>query len=242
MSMNRTTQNLIITTTLCAFCFTAKAFKNDPQVLGAWTAVDFVESTSDFKPGVKSWRGDLFLKEFEFRKGGETHMNGFRWTKGVVHYVDDNHDGKYAIKKINGKDYLFLQWINGDVIHRGAKPQCFVFERKPRAVKSSIRKDPDVVGKWKAVDFVVKIDDFKPGERSTPHELFLKEFEFKRDGSTHQPYWSWEKGIVNNVDHDYGAKYVVKEINGNEYLFLQWINGDVLSGNEKPRYYVFTQK
>ena len=128
--MNRTAQNLIIATALCAFCFTAKAFKNDPQVLGAWTAVDFVSSTGEFRPGVKSWRGDLFLKEFEFKRGG----------------------------------------------------------------------------------------------------------------STHQPYWSWKKGIVNHVDHDYGAEYVVKAIDGKEYLFLQWINGDVLSGNERPRYYVFMQK
>jgi hypothetical protein len=119
-------------TLACAImlCSSANAFENDPAALGEWKAVDFVESISAFNPEIKSFKDDLFMKKFEFHEGGSTHQNGFTWTKGVVHYVGDKWDGKYVIKKIDGKDYLFLEWINGDVINRGEKPKYYVFKRK----------------------------------------------------------------------------------------------------------------
>ena len=130
--MKRSKTIISCITLACSFilCSSAHAFKNDPEALGEWKAVDFVTNISDFKPGIKSWKEDLFMKEIEFKKGGSTHMNGLTWTKGVVHYVDDGVDGKYEIKKIDGKDYLLLEWMSGDVINLGKKPMYYVFERK----------------------------------------------------------------------------------------------------------------
>ena len=116
----------------CTFilCSSANAFKNDPKVLGEWVSVDFVTNVSDFKPDTKSWKGDLFLKEFEFQKGGSTQKPFWTWTKGHVYHAGNDSDAKYIIKKIDGKDYLFLEWINGDVINRGEPPKYYVFKRK----------------------------------------------------------------------------------------------------------------
>jgi hypothetical protein len=41
-------------------------FVNDPQVIGAWKSVDFVEKEKDFKPDKKSWKGELFLNNLVF--------------------------------------------------------------------------------------------------------------------------------------------------------------------------------
>jgi len=111
-------------------CSSAHAFQNDSDVLGTWKSVDFVNSKADFKPEKKSWRGDLYIKEFSFKKKGETHNSDFTWTKGSVHYREWNLDGKYEITTIDGAEYLFLEWINGDVAKQGAKPCYYVFIKK----------------------------------------------------------------------------------------------------------------
>ena len=129
--MKRSKAIIICITLACSFivCSSAHAFENDPQVLGEWESVDFVVSISDFKPGEKSWKGDLYLEEFEFKKKGKTQNGAFTWTKGSVHYKEFEMDGKYIIKEIDGEDYLFLEWINGDVKAGAAKPRYYVFER-----------------------------------------------------------------------------------------------------------------
>jgi hypothetical protein len=36
----------------------------------------------------------------------------------------------YEIQNIYGKDYLFMEWKNGDYIYGGRKPQYYVFARE----------------------------------------------------------------------------------------------------------------
>ena len=108
----------------------ADEFENDPQVLGEWESVDFVANISDFKLGNKSWEGDLFLEEFEFNKNGSTHKPFWTWTKGHVYHSGDKTDAKYTIKKIDGNEYLFLEWMSGDVTIRGQKPKYYVLKKK----------------------------------------------------------------------------------------------------------------
>ena len=117
---------------VCLFvlCSNAHAFQNDPEVMGTWKSVDFVKSKADFIPGKKSWPGDLYLKEFTFNKKGETQNEAFTWTKGSVHFTEWNLDGTYEVRKINGVEYLFLEWISGDVAKRGAKASYYVFTKE----------------------------------------------------------------------------------------------------------------
>lgn len=78
-------------------------FVNDEEVIGKWEAVDFVENEKDFKPGVKSWGDELYLKDFIFLKDGKmaqsitqditsdevTPVEWLKWTKGtVIHFGD----------------------------------------------------------------------------------------------------------------------------------------------------------
>jgi bla regulator protein BlaR1 len=117
---------------VCVFILnsTANEFKNDPQVLGEWVSVDFVTKVSDFKPGTKSFIGELFLKEFEFKADGATHKPFWTWTKGHVYHSGDKSDAQYTIKKIDENEYLFLEWMSGDVLIRKQKPKYYVLKRK----------------------------------------------------------------------------------------------------------------
>ncbi|MBN2020981.1 MAG: DUF4019 domain-containing protein [Sedimentisphaerales bacterium] len=104
------------------------AFISEPALVGKWVSVDFVKDANEFNPDKKQWRGDLFLKDTEFRPDGTTTLGCF-WTKGWI--IDDESDIKaeYEIRDINGTTYLFLPWLSGDVTIRHQKPKYYVLKK-----------------------------------------------------------------------------------------------------------------
>jgi bla regulator protein BlaR1 len=105
-------------------------FKDDPQVIGAWESVDFVESPEKFSPSEKAWAGDLYLKGITFRAGGKGGEPWWTWTKGVVMHSGDKTASGYAIKEISGHKYMFFEWKSGDYVFRGVKPYYYVLRKK----------------------------------------------------------------------------------------------------------------
>ena len=119
--------------------FSNLSFVNDPAVLGEWVSVDFVREPKLFTPGKKKFRGDLYLKGFNFLPDGAlallpdaaTAVAWFAWTKGVVmHRGGDHSASRYTIKELNGAKYMFFEWKSGDYIIRHQKPQYYVLKKK----------------------------------------------------------------------------------------------------------------
>ncbi len=42
----------------------------------------------------------------------------------------DKTASRYELKKIKGRDYMFLEWKSGDYVLRGAKPFYYVLRKK----------------------------------------------------------------------------------------------------------------
>ncbi|MCK5564296.1 MAG: SdpI family protein [Planctomycetes bacterium] len=115
-------------------------FINDPEVVGVWESVDYVDNITDFVPGQKQWRGrdgELFLNKLEFHKNGKVlHVNdnapnGFwvRWSKGVVLCDNSKTSEKYHIQEIDGEKYMFFEWKSGDYTIRHRKPEYYVLKK-----------------------------------------------------------------------------------------------------------------
>ena len=105
-------------------------FKNDKKAVGKWEAIDFVSDPDQFKPGEKYWKGDLYLKTLTLQPNGKTPMSPvITWTKGHVLHKADKTNSAYKIKKINGKEYMFLEWKSGDYSFRGRQPKYYVLEK-----------------------------------------------------------------------------------------------------------------
>jgi beta-lactamase regulating signal transducer with metallopeptidase domain len=105
-------------------------FVNDPQVLGRWESVDFVRTMQDFDPAAPKWKGDLFLKELVFLKGGKTPQHWQTWTKGLVLHLGGDHTAsKYTIKEIGSSKYMFFEWKSGDYILAHRTPQYYVLKK-----------------------------------------------------------------------------------------------------------------
>ncbi len=103
-------------------------FQTDAELIGKWSAIDFVESPMDYNPDDQQWRGKLFLTNMEVLQEGTTNL-AFIWTKGLIIHKGDKTAAAYHIEEINGKQYLFMEWKSGDYTFRHSKPWFYVFEK-----------------------------------------------------------------------------------------------------------------
>ncbi|MHC4123129.1 MAG: hypothetical protein ACYSSI_06095 [Planctomycetota bacterium] len=103
-------------------------FENDPQLIGRWQSVDFVNDVNEFQSGAKRWTRELFLKELTFKENGRT-STACVWTKDWIFATDGETKAKYHVKSINSDMYLFYPWLSGDVTIRGMKPKYYVLKK-----------------------------------------------------------------------------------------------------------------
>jgi hypothetical protein len=227
-------------------------FVNDPEVLGAWEAVDFVANVEDFEPGSEHFASELFLKELYFLADGKTNW-ACAWTKGLVLNDGSKTASKYIIKEIAGSTYMFFEWKSGDYTIRHARPKFYVLKKVPGKVYVESRTvdnieypfvdDPRVVGTWKSVDFVETPEEFEPGGgRWMDDRLFLKELVFRPGGQTPHSWQTWTRGLVLNSASKTASRYLLREIGGATYMFFEWKSGDYTIRRRDPCYYVLRKE
>ena len=102
-------------------------FVNDPQVIGRWKSVDFVDAIAEFDPE-RPRTADLPFKGLTFLEHGKTPEAWWTWTKGVLIRQGDQTASHYEIRQIKGRPYLFLEWKSGDFTISGRKPAYYVLQ------------------------------------------------------------------------------------------------------------------
>jgi hypothetical protein len=101
--------------------------------VGKWESIDFVKDINNFKPGQKSWQGELFLKGVEFMPDGTTSLPD-TWKEGFIYAGDGKIKAKFEIREINGTAYLFFPRLSSETAARGQEPLYYVLK------KSSVSK------------------------------------------------------------------------------------------------------
>lgn len=109
------------------------------------------------------------------------------------------------------------------------------------AEHTAFRTDAVLVGNWKSVDIVENPDAFDPGNTAWTDELGLKQLTFYPDGTTSGP-WKWTQGDIFHPENNSHAKYEIRSIDGQHYLFFEWHSGDVLLRHQSPFYYVLIKE
>lgn len=108
-------------------------FEGDPQIIGIWKSIDFVNEIGDFVPGQRQWKvGELYLKELVFLPEGKTFKPWLTWTNGLIFHAGDKTASKYVIKELNGGSYMFFEWKSGDYTIRAMKPKYYVLKKMPQ--------------------------------------------------------------------------------------------------------------
>ena len=149
-------------------------FVDDPQVIGQWNSVDFVSVAEDFKPGTRVWKGDMLFQKFTILPGGRTSYRWLNWTRGAIINPGEKTAASYKIRNIDGTNYMFMEWKNGDYILFHSKPALYV-----------LRQDAE------------SLSDFHIGQSWFPEGDFIEITSVER--STNQMA---VKGHYNLVSHD----------------------------------------
>ncbi len=115
--------------------------------------------------------------------------------------------------------------------------------------------DEKVIGKWETVDFVKEVDDYDVKVKSWKESLYLKSITLLPDGKMTQPvidgrtsdettpvsWLTWTNGYIIHHGDKTAGKYIIKEIDGTNYMFWEWKSGDYTLRGQKPYFYVLKQ-
>lgn len=107
--------------------------------------------------------------------------------------------------------------------------------------------DENVIGKWEFADFVSTIDEFNPIIPTHLIEPYLTFLEFLplgemrmgiNLGELDKTSFTWTNGYIINSIEQTCSSYIIKEINGQLYLFFEWKSGDYVYNGLNPKYYI----
>ena len=238
-------------------------FENDPEAVGAWEFVDLVPSREQFSIYNRKY-GDyenIWLKKLYFLPEGKDYWIVRGWTRNYIctriNYPAHTYKHHYTIEKNNGEMYMFIEMKNYQHESRGGKPLIYVYRKVDgrEYTKFDLRirdkvdypfvMDEAVLGKWKSCDYGCDMKEFDPENRYWKGELFFKTVEFAADGKAVAVYGErsveleWTKGILLDKRAEIAEAYSICDINGKEYMFIEWKNGDYQFAGRTPDYYVF---
>lgn len=221
-------------------------FENDEAVIGRW------EITGDNSPDMGSRKREVY-----FLPKGERYWN-YGWTKGkflyedgvsscVCDYVLESADCGLNMtiyfRTYDGTiDPIRLKKLDG--IHRTSEE----IARKDN-IDIPFENDPDVLGKWKAADFIKSKTDFSADCGGQENSLYFSEIEFLPEGECVSVYGgetisgsssqTWTKGFVLRKWNSTACGYEIKSSGGRKFLIMEWKSGDYRWGGYDTDYYVF---
>ncbi|MDF2519990.1 MAG: blaR [Clostridia bacterium] len=113
-------------------------FVDNPEMIGRWVSVDFVEDIDSFDPEKQSYQEELSLKELRLLKNGKVKSENLygdvldstlSWTGDLIISQKRVTASKCIIKEINSETYMFFEWKSGDYTYRGMQPQYYVLKK-----------------------------------------------------------------------------------------------------------------
>lgn len=247
-------------------------FEDDPEVCGKWKMLDILPTPEHFIYGKPKCQHLAWLAEIYFIDGGQSYWSVSGWTKGYLFTYgpppQSIYVNKYTIKDAGKRKLLFLEMYNycdGGEEGIFPQPEYWIYEkvderhyhsaddvRRSDNIDYPFIDDPEVLGVWKARDiYFTTPDDFDPLIQNRPKEsLYHSQIEFKSGGEfvtttkrgTNSGVSVWTRGLVLNKREKTASAYFIKKIDGKEYLFKEWKNGDYVFGNGRAYWYVFTRE
>ncbi len=237
-------------------------FVDDPEVCGKWEMIDIVPTREHFIYGKPKCGHRAWLDELYFIDGGQRYWVIDGWTKGYFYVLSG--DCPYRLKNPYTVEYdgkhklLFVEMKNLNV---NEVPEIWVYEQKDGKhivsadeiqlcdnIDVPFVADENVIGAWKAFDFIRKREDFDPNnEKWKGGELFVKDIEFKADGTfilntkSRSSNLKWTKGLMLNQYSKTACGYEILVRDGKEYLIMEWKSGDYSFGGGRIYWYVYTR-
>lgn len=224
-----------------------KNFINDEKLVGKWQLVGTTVDKDDAVKGKVKADKYFGLKNLVFLPNGESYWVITFWTKGYIFFKDKPMKYEYADDKLviefKYDDEVEFYGIYKNIDHNSYKVDEVMFKDD---ISMPFIDDKNLIGVWRVCGFVQDINDFK-GDMDEDYG-FYKDVAIMEDGKllftltrggVIKDKVRWTKGYIINEAQEVAQKYLIKEMNGDKYLFMEHKSGDYSFGGMKPRYYVF---
>lgn len=226
--------------------FNMKNFINDEKVVGKWHKIGVIKKIEDFAKKEFDDNRIFDFDELFFLPNGEKYWI-FEWSKGTL-YVKDRAfpyqiiDGKLFLSIIDAKTNLADNYAVYEKVDdkKYSREEIEIIDK----IDIPFIKDESVVGFWEVVDFVEKFENFKP-THATNSGLYLKKYTFEPNGDLIVEFGEnrisklkWSKGVVMNEQIHTASEYIIKNLDGEKYMCVEWKSGDYTFGGKVNGYYV----
>ncbi len=244
-------------------------FENDENVIGKWELCGRVVDSSDIFGSFSEIVEEETDRELYFLPGGAPTWRYF-WTKGVLYRIAPRYNfaipNNYRIIIYKEENYMILDYLYDRCVEKGESGVPLLYrqvDNKPYT-EFDIRKykddtdlefdaDEAVMGEWEVCDYIPSVKCFEPNKRfTTDEECYTKKLLFSPRGLCEKSVRSgksnikhllrYTKGFVLNDKEATAEEYIIREISGTTYLFVQHKSGDYFYGGAEPQWYVFKRK
>ncbi len=117
-------------------------------------------------------------------------------------------------------------------------------------IEFDFESDENIIGEWHCVDFLESPLDFRSYKKSFTEDLNYESLIFAADGSLNKILRSgfnmpsqWTKGLILDgmTGPSTASRYIIVEAFNDEYLFVEFKNGDYNYNESQPDYYVYAR-
>lgn len=246
-------------------------FENDPDVIGKWVLYDIIPSKEYFSCSKKYGmeKKDYVLDELYFLPEGEGYYLFRCWSRGVIYKFKRNEgisqSVTYRYELLAGEDggeYMIVEyyWVRDENIVVRTDYAVYKKENSHAYKRTEIGRrddmthefvnDVNVLGGWKVYDLIPDPESYDPKKiYYYTSALSVMSLHFYPDGNLQCKIGAmlkhimleWTCGMTYEPRDKLARKYMIKNIDGVEYLFWEWKTGDYIYSNKKPDYYVFVR-
>lgn len=217
--------------------------------------------------GVSIYADGSMVKRY-LDNGNKVNQEGLRWTKNYLVDLtyEDKTIPAYAISTMGGKTFMVVEGKSGDYTRKGVILYYDVFvkisDTPTQASPIKVTRDEngvihesmdykfvtdkDAIGQWTAINFVALPDEFD-GKDTTKQSFIETSIRNFYDNGREAHYadkargaaiTQWTKGYVWGSD-DVIEEYIIKQLNGKTFMFIQWKTSDYTVRQAKPNYMVY---
>ena len=217
-------------------------FINDEKVIGKWNKIGTVKNKEDYKNNKFDEENIFDYKQLYFLPNGEEYWV-FSWTKGILYL--NNIELPYEI--IDNKLFIGIRdFITGEIDNYAIyeKIDSKHYTKNEIIIKDNtnieFENDESVIGFWETVDCVEEISQFNTNKKYRDEEFYLQKYIFEPNGTLYEKFSdeedlfsiNWSKNYVLNKKGNLASKYIIKTIDDNDYMFVEWKSGDYSFGGK----------
>lgn len=224
-------------------------FINDENAIGKWQLLGVADTIEDAKEE-KYVDDDYRINELYLMPNGKQYWI-ISWTKGIIRFIDI--ENPYEI--IDDIMYVTIKGSDDDerkvAVYKKIDSKEYTKEeiRIQDDTNLEFVEDKDLVGFWKAVDYVHNPNSFNPNKKQYS-ELFLTDIAVSPNNDVvitysdgHVKKSGYTKDYIYNVCmNNTACNYKFQTINNKTYLIVEWKSGDYVYGKFINGYYVLEKQ